>query len=87
VGYHHVRTILLYWSGSHRAASIVHVTYKGGESEYPVAPDAPVLAYVLADRRLLKPGAGVVTIAVKQPDGSLLSTRVTAEKNGVKPPM
>jgi hypothetical protein len=46
-----------------------------------------VLAYVLADRRLLKSGAAVVTIAEKQPDGSLLTTRVTAEKNGVKPPM
>jgi hypothetical protein len=69
------------------AGGVVHVTYKGGESEYLVAPDVPVLAYVLADRRLLKPGAAVVTIAVKQPDRSLLTSRVTAEKNGVKPPM
>jgi hypothetical protein len=40
----------------------------GGESEYLMAPDVPVLAYVLADRRLLKSGAAV-TIAEKQPDG------------------
>jgi hypothetical protein len=66
---------------------IVHVTYKGGESEYVVGPDVPVLAYVLADRTLLKSGAAVVTIAVKQPDGSLLTNRLTAEKDGVKPPM
>jgi hypothetical protein len=66
---------------------LVHVTYKGGESEYLVGPDVPVLAYVLADRTLLKIGAAVVTIAVKQPDGSLLTSRVTAEKDGVKPPM
>ena len=66
---------------------IVHVTYKGGESEYVVGPDVPVLAYVLADRTLLKNGAAVVTIAVKQPDGSLLTSRVTPEKDGVKPPM
>jgi hypothetical protein len=66
---------------------IVHVTYKGGESEYVVGPDVPVLAYVLADRTLLKTGAAVVTIAVKQPDGGLLTSRVTAEKEGVKPPM
>jgi hypothetical protein len=66
---------------------IVHVTYKGGESEYVVGPDVPVLAYVLADRTLLKTGAAVVTIAGKQPDGSLLTSRVTAEKDGVKPPM
>jgi len=65
---------------------IVHVTYKGGESEYVVGPDVPVLAYV-ADRTLLKTGAAVVTIAVKQPDGRSLTSRVTAEKDGVKPPM
>ena len=63
---------------------IVHVTYKDGESEYVVGPDVPVLAYVLADRTLLKTGAAVVTIAVKQPDGSSLTSRVTAEKDGVK---
>jgi hypothetical protein len=66
---------------------IVHVTYKGGQSEYVVGPDVPVLAYVLADRALLKTGAAVVTIAVKQQDGSLLTNRVIAEKDGVKPPM
>jgi len=66
---------------------IVHVTYKGGESEYIVGPDVPVLAYVLADKTLLKTGAAVVTIALKEPDGSLLTSRVTAEKDGVKPPM
>lgn len=68
-------------------SGIVHVSYKGGESEYVVGPEVPVLAYVLADRTLLKNGAAVVTIAVKQPDGSLLTSRVTAEKDGVKPPM
>jgi hypothetical protein len=66
---------------------VVRVTYKGGESEYVVAPDVPLLAYVPADRSLLKPGAAVTTIAVKQADGSLLTNRVTAEKDGVKPPM
>ena len=66
---------------------IVHVTYKDGASEYAVGPDVPVLAYVLADRTLLKTGVAVVTIAVKQPDGSLLTSRVTAERDGVKPPM
>jgi len=36
---------------------------------------------------LLKPGAAVLTIASKKPDGSLVANRVTAEKDGVKPPM
>lgn len=66
---------------------IVRVRYKGGESELVVGPDAPVLAYVVADRTLLKTGSAVVTTAVKQPDGSLLTNRLTAEKDGVKPPM
>jgi hypothetical protein len=35
---------------------IVHVIYKGGESEIVVGPDVPMLAYVLADRTLLKTG-------------------------------
>ena len=35
---------------------------------------------VLADKTLLKTGAAVVTIAVTQPDGSLLTNRVTARK-------
>jgi hypothetical protein len=61
---------------------IVHFTYKGGESEYVVGPDVPVLVCVLADKTLLKTGAAVVTIAMKQPDGGLLTNRVTVEKTG-----
>jgi len=70
-----------------RAGGLVRVKYQGGESEYEVGPDVPVLAYVVADRALLKPGAAVVTVASKKPDGSLTTARVTAEKDGVKPPM
>ena len=66
---------------------VIHVTYKDGESEYIVGPDVPVLAYVVADRGLLKPGAAVLIFAQKQPDGTLTTARVTAEKDDVKPPM
>jgi hypothetical protein len=66
---------------------VVHVKYKDGESEYTIGPEVPVLAYVAGDRSLLRPGAAVVTIAQKKPDGTLTTGRVTAEKNGVKPPM
>jgi hypothetical protein len=69
------------------AGGVVHVTYKGGESEYIVDPDVPILAYVAGDRTLLKHGAAVVILAQKAPDGSLSASRVTAEKDGVKPPM
>ena len=66
---------------------VIHVTYKDGQSEFTIDPDVPILAYVPSDRSLLKPGAAVVTIATKGPDGSLRTSRVTAEKNGVKPPV
>jgi hypothetical protein len=65
---------------------VIHVTYKGGESEYTVGADVPILAYVAGDMSLLKPGAAVLLIALKQPDGTLIANRVTAEKDGVKPP-
>jgi hypothetical protein len=67
--------------------SVVHVVYKGGESQYVIGPTVPILAYVPAERSLLKPGAAVLMIAEKMPDGSLSTDRVTAEKDGVKPPM
>ena len=35
---------------------------------------------------LLKPGAAVFIVAQKQADGALTAARVTAEKDGVKPP-
>jgi hypothetical protein len=66
---------------------VIHVKYKDGESEYTIGPDVPVLAYVAADRGLLKPGAAVFLVAQKKPDGTMSAGRVTAEKNGVKPPM
>jgi hypothetical protein len=66
---------------------VIHVKHKDGESEYTIGPEVPVVAYVVGDRSLLKPSASVVTIAQKKPDGTLTTGRVTAEKNGVKPPM
>jgi hypothetical protein len=66
---------------------VLHVTFKGGESEYSVVPDVPVLANAPGDRSLLKPGAAVFVLALKKPDGSLTSARLYAEKDGIKPPM
>ena len=66
---------------------ILHVTFKGGESEYSVGPDVPVLANAPGDASVLKPGVAVFVIAVKNPDGSLTSNRIYAEKDGIKPPM
>ncbi len=66
---------------------VLHVTFKGGESEYSIGPGVPVLATAPGDISLLKPGAVVFVLALKHPDGSLTSNRLYAEKNGVKPPM
>ena len=66
---------------------VIHVKYKEGESEFTVGPEVPILGYVAGDRSLLKPGAAIFTVAQKKPDGTLTTGRVTAEKDGVKPPM
>ena len=66
---------------------VVKVTYKGGESEIVIDPDTPVFGYGTGDASLVKPGAAVFTVAQKKSDGSLSATRVTVEKDGVKPPM
>jgi hypothetical protein len=66
---------------------VLKVTYKGNESEIIVPNDIPIVTYVPGDASLLKPGAAIFTIAQKKPDGTLTSARVTAEKDGVRPPM
>ena len=63
------------------------VTYKGSESEIVVGPDTPIFGYGTGDTSLLKPGAAIFIVALKNPEGSLSASRVTAEKDGVKPPM
>jgi hypothetical protein len=52
-----------------------------------VGLDMPVFVYVVGDTTLPKPEAAVVTITRKQADGSLITNRLTAEKDGVKPPI
>ena len=66
---------------------VLHVTFKGTESEYIVGPDVPVLANGPGDISLLKPGVAVFVIALKHEDGKLTSARLYAEKDGIKPPM
>jgi hypothetical protein len=68
---------------------VIKVTYKGGgEAEVTIPPGIPIVGYVPADPGLLKPGAAIFIVAQKKKDdGSLSAVRVTAEKDGVKPPM
>ena len=63
------------------------LTFKDQQTELVVGPDTPIVTAVPADRSLLKPGAAVFIATRKQPDGTLAAGRITAEKDGVKPPM
>jgi hypothetical protein len=66
---------------------LVHVTFTGGESEYTIGPDVPILAGADGDNSLLTAGKAVFVIAKKGDDGKLTSLRIYVEKDGVKPPM
>jgi hypothetical protein len=66
---------------------VLTVNYKGTTSDYIVDPDCPVFGYTQGDASLLKPGATIFAVAQKAADGSLTASRITAEKDGVKPPM
>lgn len=66
---------------------MIKVILKGKESEIAVPPGTPIVTYGPGDAALLTPGAAVFVIARRQPDGGLAAASVTAEKNGVKPPM
>jgi hypothetical protein len=63
------------------------VTYHGKQSEITVPPGAAIVGFAPGDPSLLAPGAAVFVIARKEADGSFSAPGVTAEKNGVKPPM
>jgi hypothetical protein len=67
--------------------AVLKVTFTGGESEYTVGPEVPILASAPGDKSLLKAGVAVFVIALKKADGTVTSARLYAEKDGVKPPM
>jgi hypothetical protein len=63
------------------------LSLNGQERQITVPPGTPIVTYAPATAALLKPGAAVFVIARKGPDGILTGLSVTAEQNGVKPPM
>jgi hypothetical protein len=65
----------------------ITVNYEGKKEVVVVSPETPIVIAVPGDNSLLKPGAAVFVAANKGADGKLTATRITAEKNGVKPPM
>jgi hypothetical protein len=62
------------------------LTYKGGEKDVVVPPGATILITEIVDRSALVPGVHAVAYVMTQPDGQLVSERVSVGKNGYVPP-
>jgi hypothetical protein len=69
------------------AGGEITVNYEGKSEVVVVSPETPIVVAVPGDKSLLKPGAAVYVAATKGADGTFTATRITAEKDGVKPPM
>lgn len=65
----------------------ISLRYKDSNLDILVPAGTPLVTPTAADRSDVKPGAYVILFAMKHPDGSLSATRMTVEKDGVKPPM
>jgi hypothetical protein len=56
-----------------------------GNAAILVAPGIPIIGLMIGDEALLVPGMAVSVSAMPSPDGTLQSSRITVEKDGVKP--
>lgn len=65
----------------------LELAYDGGQVEVDVMPDTPIVRFIPGDRSLLEPGAKVFVLAAKGEDGTINAFAITAETNGVEPPM
>jgi hypothetical protein len=66
---------------------LVHVTFKGGQSEYSIGREVPILAPVPGDKSLLQPGMAVFAVGPKAADGTVTALFMYVEHDGIKPPM
>jgi hypothetical protein len=69
------------------AGGEITVNYEGKNEVVVVGPETPIVIAVPGDNSLLKPGATVFVAATKGADGTFTAQRISAEKDGVKPPM
>jgi len=65
----------------------LQLKYKDSTADIDVAPGTPVVTFVDATTRLLKPGRVVFISARKMDDGSLVGGFIVAQRGKVKPPM
>ena len=56
-----------------------------GEAEVQIVPGVPIIGLMVGDESLLVAGAAVSLSVVSTADGALASSRLTVEKDGVKP--
>lgn len=65
---------------------VLHVKYKDGEKKLVVTPQTVVVTYEFGKREEVQPGTRIfVAAAKKQPDGTLLTPRITYGRNGEGP--
>ena len=65
---------------------VLHVKYKDGEKKLVVTPQTVVVTYEFGKREDVQPGTRIfVAAAKKQPDGTLLTPRITYGRNGEGP--
>jgi hypothetical protein len=66
---------------------VLQVQYKDGGAEIDVAPGTPIVTFVDATPKLLKPGRAVFVSGRKMDDGSIVSGFVVVQRGKTKPPM
>jgi hypothetical protein len=65
---------------------VLSVKYKDGEKKLVVTPQTVVVTYEMGKREDIQPGTRIfVSAAKKQPDGTLLTPRITYGRNGEGP--
>ena len=65
---------------------VITVQYKGGEKKIVVGPNTPIVRYEAGDKSELKPGAKIrITNAVKKPDGTFETARISVGRGDVTP--
>jgi len=61
------------------------VQYKGGEKVVVIPDSVQIMTQEMGDRSMLVPGTHIVAYVARQPDGTLVSERVSIGKNGYTP--
>jgi hypothetical protein len=64
----------------------ITLQFKDGAAKILVPDGTPVVTSVAADRSALKPGEYVYSNARQETDGRIVAQRITASKDGVRPP-